>query len=90
MNSVKEKGAALYRTCRLNYELHKWLSATADYSFDRGFGFFNRVRPKGYQSERETYIGWSVIQIFSMSTLGQTFTGICECLQTIGYCAGQG
>jgi len=66
-----------------NYELTKWLSGTADYSFDRGFMYFDRVRPKGYQAERETYIDGQLYK-FSNEYLGQTFTGSLNVYKQLG------
>ena len=85
----EQKMRGVVQNLSANYELTKWLSATADYSFDRGFGYFDRIRPKGYQAERETYIDG---QLYKLSTeyLMQTFTGSLNLYKQFGIVLAKG
>lgn len=56
-----------------SYELSKWLTASADYSFDRRSSTFDRIRPKGYQAQNKTYIDGQLYK-YSYNGFNQTFT----------------
>ena len=78
---MKRRG--MLENLNANYDITKWLSANADYAFERGFGYFTRIRPKGYQAENQVYIDGQLYD-YSHEFFHQTFTGSLNVYKQLG------
>jgi TonB-linked SusC/RagA family outer membrane protein len=56
------------------YNITKWVSAEASYSFDRRESTFNRIRPRGYQEQSLIFLDGQLYK-YSYNGLSQTFQG---------------